>query len=464
MSLSAAIREIQEANGLTMANVRDTLRDALADAFPQPEDGTYSPSPWLVDIVGDDTQGFAVYTMGGALYSCPYVITQAGDIRSTTLSVSQAKPVMPRTVYDDDGGTTIESARKATPKQQKESELNESIEIGGAIEEVLSEAKAEGNLKIRIKVIQAGKGSSAFYPKEVLQRDGPTTFPAGTKMYWNHATAAEEAARPEGNLDHLAAVTTSPATWDESGPKGPALYANADVYPDFADRVKAKGKDIGVSIRAYGEGKQDKATGFTLQKFTRGSSVDFVTLPGAGGAVLTEAARAADQLTNGENEMTDTQIKEMVAAQVAPITAMVEAQRATIDTQAATIKTQGAALVLESAKNIIATALAGVTTLPNASKARVSEAVLRQTLPVDAAGALDLTKLGEAINAAVKSEGEYLTQVGGSAVTGMGSTAIVEADQVKAAANVLDISRAATRRVTSSEAGKKFAESYAVGR
>lgn len=465
MDLARAILAIREANGLTQSNVRDTLRDALADAFPQPEDGGYSPSPWLMDIVGDDTQGFVVYSLGGVLYSCPYVITQAGSERSTTLSVSQAAPVMVRTVYDTDAGTTLEGA-KVKPVNTKESELNESTELDGSIEDALSEAKAGGNYGVRIKVIQAGKGSSAFYPKEVLQRDGPTTFPAGTKMYWNHPTAAEEASRPEGNLDHLAAVTTSAATWDESGPKGPGLYADADVYPDFADRVKAKGKDIGVSIRAYGEGKQEKATGFTLQKFTRGASIDFVTLPGAGGAVLTEAARVANP-TNGENDMTEAQVQALIETQLAPLAATVETQRATIETQGVTIAAQRTALVLESAKNIVAAAMV-TALLPAPSKIRVAEAVLRQTIAVDAAGALDIPKLTEAIAAAVKSEGEYLTSLGGAVVTGMGASSaagtVTEADQVASQANVVSIAREATQRVTNSDQGKKFAEAYAAGR
>ena len=272
MDLARAILAIIEANGLTMANVRDTLRAALADAFPAPEDGSYAPSPWLMDSIGDDTSGFVIYSLGGELYSCPYVITQTADARSTTLGLTQAAPVMARTVYDLDGGTTIEGSRKATPKQ-KESEVAEACEITEATAAVLEEAKASGKYKFRIKVIQAGKGSSAFYPKEVLQRDGPTTFPGGTKMYWNHATAAEEASRPEGNLDHLAAVTTSAATWDENGPKGPALYSDAEAYPHYEERIKAMAPDIGVSIRAYGEGEQNKNTGFTLKKFTRGAAM-----------------------------------------------------------------------------------------------------------------------------------------------------------------------------------------------
>jgi hypothetical protein len=48
-------------------------------------------------------------------------------------------------------------------------------------------------------------------------------------MFWNHPTQAEESARPEGNLDQLAAIITSPARYEANGVKGPGLYAEAKV-------------------------------------------------------------------------------------------------------------------------------------------------------------------------------------------------------------------------------------------
>ena len=67
----------------------------------------------------------------------------------------------------------------------------------------------------------AGRGTSGYYPAEVLERDGPKVFPAGTKNFWNHQTDAEEAARPEGDLRDLASVLTEDAHFENNGPTGP---------------------------------------------------------------------------------------------------------------------------------------------------------------------------------------------------------------------------------------------------
>ena len=68
--------------------------------------------------------------------------------------------------------------------------------------QALNLIESTGNpVRMKLKLIAPGKGSSAFYPAEVLKRDGPKTFTKGTHIYINHATSAEEAkARPEGRL------------------------------------------------------------------------------------------------------------------------------------------------------------------------------------------------------------------------------------------------------------------------
>ena len=71
--------------------------------------------------------------------------------------------------------------------------------------------KESGAINPLVKIISPGRGSSGYYTKELLERDGPQIFKRGTLMYINHATAAEEAARPEGDYSKLAAVTTADA-------------------------------------------------------------------------------------------------------------------------------------------------------------------------------------------------------------------------------------------------------------
>jgi hypothetical protein len=142
---------------------------------------------------------------------------------------------------------------------------------------------------IPIKIIGPGWGSMAYYPKEVLQRDGPGVFKAGTHMMWNHATGTEESERPEGNLNDLAAVLTEAAKWQDDGPKGPGLYSMAKVFSDFSTQVSEKGPHIGVSINAAiqaHEGTVEGKSGRIADKFVLAYSTDFVTKAGAGGAPI----------------------------------------------------------------------------------------------------------------------------------------------------------------------------------
>lgn len=171
---------------------------------------------------------------------------------------------------------------------------------------VLKESKAD----YEIKLIAPGPGSSAFYPKEVLQRDGPKVFTAGTHVYLNHPTSAEEAARPEGDVRNLAGVLSTGATYSESHPKGPGLYARMKVFADHAQTVEEKAPHVGMSIRASGVAESNKKQNGlpVLKELTSAESVDVVTRAGAGGMILTEAARPNSQ----EVDMTTEEIKALV--------------------------------------------------------------------------------------------------------------------------------------------------------
>ena len=153
----------------------------------------------------------------------------------------------------------------------------------------LSERAVRRDGTMSLKIIQPGWGSSGYYPKEVLERDIPKVFPAGTKMFWNHATATEEMERPEGDLRNLAAVTVSDPIWFESGPNGPGMYAEARPFAGYANVIDEIGGHIGVSIRGMGRhttGEKEGKSGRIIQEIAVGKSVDFVTEPGAGGAIV----------------------------------------------------------------------------------------------------------------------------------------------------------------------------------
>lgn len=172
-----------------------------------------------------------------------------------------------------------------------------------------------------IKLISPGRGSSGYYGPEVLKKAAEgRIFKAGTQMFWNHDTEAEEGARPEGDLNRLAAVTTTDAQWHENGHDGPGLYARAKVFSDYADKVKEKGPHIGLSIRAGGE--RDEAARApdgkprVITALKNAQSVDFVTRAGRDGKIFTEGATS--EFSEGES-MTKEEVQALIRESQAPL-------------------------------------------------------------------------------------------------------------------------------------------------
>lgn len=154
---------------------------------------------------------------------------------------------------------------------------------------------------IAIKMIQPGWGSSGYYSREVLERDMPKAFPAGTHMMWNHPTLSEQAERPERNLNDLAAVIVSEPRYQDNGPAGPGVYADARVFSGYKETLDEIGEHIGVSILGAGVaevGEAEGRKGRIVKEISQGYSVDFVTRPGAGGAIVSifESAPGAARL------------------------------------------------------------------------------------------------------------------------------------------------------------------------
>lgn len=270
---------------------------------------------------------------------------------------------------------------------------------------VLREAKAD----YEIKLIAPGKGSTAFYPAEVLKRDGPKVFTANTHVYLNHPTAAEEAARPEGDVANLAGVLTSDAVYHESHAKGPGLYARMKVFADHAQMVEEKAPHVGMSIRAFGQQESGKTKEGVpvLKELTAAESVDVVTRAGAGGMILTEAARTA---ANQSEEVSDMDAAELTRLQESNKKLLERALRSDA-------KEQGLRI------------LEGIA-LPQASKLRVIDTVLAAGIP-QKDGELDTAKFTESINAEARREGAYVAQLTGSGrVHGMG-TGTAETDPTK---------------------------------
>jgi hypothetical protein len=141
----------------------------------------------------------------------------------------------------------------------------------------------ERNGRALIRIITPGWGSSGYYPAEVLRRDGPTVFRAGTQLYLNHPTRTEETERPERDIRDLAGKLASDAVWFDDG-----LYADVEYYNNHRPLIAAIGEDLDVSIRAdgtYRTGEAEGRKGRIIEQLVRAESIDFVTRAGAGGRV-----------------------------------------------------------------------------------------------------------------------------------------------------------------------------------
>lgn len=144
---------------------------------------------------------------------------------------------------------------------------------------------AKGN-KWKVKVIEAGWGSSGYYPAEMLREYGPNVFKKGTKVFMNHPSMNEENDRPERDVEKLAGKLTSDAYFTENG-----LVAEIQFYSHYAPIIKEMYEDVGLSIRALGEaslGEAEGREGPIIESLVADAltSVDVVTVAGAGGKFI----------------------------------------------------------------------------------------------------------------------------------------------------------------------------------
>lgn len=139
----------------------------------------------------------------------------------------------------------------------------------------------------RTRIIESDvQGSSGFYPAEVLRRDGPNAFPAGTHVYLDHPTSGEDSDRPERSVKDLAGYLVDGAQYEESA-DGSGLFARIQFIPEIKERIKSLAPVIGLSIRAAGEVERAPDGRNIVRTIAEGLSVDVVTRAGAGGRLVT---------------------------------------------------------------------------------------------------------------------------------------------------------------------------------
>lgn len=182
--------------------------------------------------------------------------------------------------------------------------------------ESASSAAALAGTRWKAKLIAADTwGSTAYYPADVLERDGARVFQAGTQIFQDHQTETEKWDRPEGSVANLVGRLDTEAVYEGDNPEGPGLYAEVSFYESYVTRIKEIGKDIGLSIRASGLTEDGEAAGRygpILQGFLSVKSVDVVTKAGAGGKLTSiiesdrsPAGRLIEESEKGTQSMTD---------------------------------------------------------------------------------------------------------------------------------------------------------------
>jgi hypothetical protein len=182
---------------------------------------------------------------------------------------------------------TVESAGTLAVAKRGALPLRESV--GGAIAEAPKDT-ASGRM-VTIDVIRSGWNSSGsrYYGADVLERDVPKVYGPGTQMYIDHPSAAEGDDRPERSLQTLAGVFTD-TPWAVREADGTlVMRTTARVFGPWQPLIREAWEAIGVSINGNGRGDYGTAEGregLIIEELTYGRSVDFVTVPGAGGRVL----------------------------------------------------------------------------------------------------------------------------------------------------------------------------------
>ncbi len=325
-------------------------------------------------------------------------------------------------LFDEPEDPAVETAK---PKSTEDL-LIEAGRSDNAIREFigLSEGTDTGD-EFPICIIKAGRGSSGFYPKEVLQRDGAKAFPAGTKMFMNHAGLAERVNQPERKLQDLAGVTSAAPYWDESGAAGAGLYTKCNVFSDWREQIKEKAAHTGVSIVAAGakeKGEVDGFRGFIVKEISEGLSIDFVTSPGAGGKALPlaesvagtelkETTMSTEEIQQKLEESAD-KLREEFKETLKPI----EAERDEFKAQLARRKEADLTAEAKSFAGTEAAALLKDASLSEVQRkgalSRVVEKVAGNPPLKD--GALAKAEFRETITAAVKAEVVYIAEVSGA--------------------------------------------------
>lgn len=358
---------------------------------------------------------------GSKLFKQTYTID--ADEMTVTLGEKKTEVTM-RMIYEPVGQQT-ETSRPAAPLGRLE--LREIVD--------LSEKGMAKDGTIRIKVISPGHGSSGYYPEATLKRDGPRVFRKGLHMYANHPTAREASERPERDIRELMGTLTEDAEWQDNAKHGPGLYARASVLQPWRPFVEQASPHIGVSIRAWGQGKPGEVDGQKtkiIERIDDAASVDFVTRAGAGGKVLDlmESIRASLAPPGSSDETNAAQNRESEENRMAEEKALTELREsyATLQGKYEKLSTDFERLhereiLRDNAQRVSALVEKHGRALPQMTRNRLIK-TLTINPPLTEKGELDGTKLEEVVKAEVaEAAAEVAAITGAGRVSGNGAAA-----------------------------------------
>lgn len=424
------------------SQLQDMVAEQIAEEYGSAND-PYGPGryTWVCDMY----DGYAIYSAGGDYFSIPWAIVANEVVLGEPTEV--VRSYIPDDLPIGDGDNDADDgvlAAKGVPNTSTATESGRNTFTGvtitgggsghghwlGVVSDTtessdvdltgdtiaLVEKALRSDNTATVKVIQAGWGSSAYYPEAVLREQGPKVFTRGTRMFLDHPTEAEAEARPERSVTNIAGVLESDARWLDNGLAGPGLYADVKVVGAFREVFDDLAPHIGVSIRARGKAKQGTAEGKRgpiLESFEAADSVDYVTVAGAGGAILPlfESARTRRQvITKESDDMAD----ETIVARLEEVTA----RNASLEASLGRLQE---ALAISQAERMVSERLAAVQ-MPDVTRTRLAAALASNPPITD--GALDRTAFAAQIEETAKAELAYLAEVMPTGrIVGMGAAA-----------------------------------------
>lgn len=339
---AASVSEAALALHMSHEGLRGKLYLALQTSLDLTADKWWNSDLYIRDTFDNNV----VYHYDGKEWRQSY--TMNGDE-----PVLQGKPTLVELSY-------VDLATESATAQVQEGRALEIQYFGHARED-----HGEGSEGL-VRVIAAGQGSSGYYPKEVLKRDGPKVFTKGLHMFWNHATETMDEDYPVGDLNRQAGVLTGNAYWDESGPVGPGLYAPYHAFEEYKPRIAERVKHNAVQISwkgfmGYTEGQVGGKVTRIVQSLNRAESVDFVTLAGAGGAIARASESAASRRM--ENNVALVQVEDTELNRLKALESAANENAARLTAASKALKT-----ARESAATAIINNLFGTKQIPDSAK------------------------------------------------------------------------------------------------